>query len=126
MDKILRAALAAIAAVKGQVYPVIADETANGSYLVYKNTKTTNLTALDGDTGCAFVNYDIYSISDKYSTCQEVMDVAASVCTGLAGTQDSSVEIQSVDITDQSPLEWSQKLGAYVSVLSISCFIFKK
>lgn len=126
MDKILRAALAAIKAVKGQVFPVIADETASGAYMVYRNTKTTNLTALDGDTGCAIVNYDIYVIAEKYSVCQDVVDTAASVCSGLAGTTDGGVEIQSVDITDQSPMEWSQKLGAYVSVLSISCFIFKK
>ena len=126
MDKILRAALAAIEAVKGQVFPVVADETASGAYLVYRNTKTTPLAALDGDTGCAFVNYDIHSIADKYSTCQEVMDAASAICSGLAGTTDGGVDIQSVDIINQSPQEWNQDMGAYVSILSISCFISKK
>lgn len=122
----MRAALAAIVAVKDQVFPVIADETANGAYLVYKQTKATNLSTLDGDTGCSTVKYDIYSIAEKYSTCQAVIDAAASVCAGLEDTESDGVEIQSVDIVDQSPLEWSQKLGAYVSVLSISCFISRK
>lgn len=123
MDKILRAALAAIEQVKGQVFPVIADETASGAYLVYRQTKITNLDALDGSTGCAIVTYDIYSVADKYSTCQDVMDAAAAACLALADTTTDGVDIQAVDIINQSPQEWSQKLGAYVSVLSISCFI---
>lgn len=118
--------MAGIEAVKGQAYPVIADETASGAYLVYNRTKTTNLTALDGDTGCSIVTYDIYSIADKYSTCQTVIDAATSVCTGLEGTTDNGVEIQSVDIVSQSPQEWDDMVHAYTSTLTISCFICRE
>ncbi len=122
MDKILRAALAAIEAVKGQVYPVIADETATGTYIVYKLKKNTPLGALDGDTGCSIVTYDIFCISDKYGTGQDVAAAAAAACVSCTGIHDN-IDIQTVDIEDQSPMEWSQRLGAYVSVVSISCFI---
>lgn len=126
MDKILRAALAAIEAVNGQVFPVIADETASGAYLVYRQTKITNLDALDGNTGCAIVTYDIHAIADKYSVCQDVMDAAAAACLALADTTTDGVDIQTVDIINQSPQEWNQDMGAYVSILSISCFIYRE
>ena len=38
MDKILTAALASVAAAGGQVYPLVADETATGSYVAVSYT----------------------------------------------------------------------------------------
>lgn len=125
MDKILRAALAAIKAVKGQVFPVVADETASGDYIVYKQTKNTPLICLDGDTGCSTVIYDISCISDKYGNCMDVLADASAACLSLPGTSLDNVEIQTVDIINQSPQEWSQQLGAYVSTLTVSCFIYR-
>lgn len=126
MDKILRAALAAIETVNGQVYPVIADETASGAYLVYRQTKNTPLTTLDGDTGCSTVIYEISSIADKYGICQEVMAAATAACRALPGTEADNTYIQTVDVIDQSPQSWSQEMGSYVATLTISCFIYQE
>lgn len=125
MDKILRAALAEIEAVKGQVYPFIADETAKGAYLVYRKTKTTPLTTLDGATGCSIVVYDILSVASKYGMCQDVMAAASAACSALEGTETDGVCIQTVDIIDQSPQEWNQETNVYMATLTISCFISK-
>lgn len=126
MDKILRAALAAIVDVHGQVFPIVADETASGAYLVYMQTKNTPLTTLDGDTGCSTVVYDIRSIADKYGVCQDVMAAATAACRALRGTETDNTYIQTVDIINQSPQEWAQEMGAYVSTLTISCFIYQE
>lgn len=125
LDKILRAALAAIQTVKGQVFPVVADETANGAYIVYKQIKSTPLICLDGDTGCSTVVYDVSCIADKYGTCQEVLAEAVTACLSCEGKSLDNVEVQTVNIIDQSPQEWVQSLGAYVSTLTISCFIYR-
>lgn len=125
MDKILRAALAAIEAVRGQAYPVIADKTASGAYIVYKQKKNTPLSALDGSTGCSIVIYDIFCVAEKYSIGQGLAGSVAAACASCVGVH-NDIDVQTVDIIDQSPMEWSQPHNAYVSVVSISCFIYQE
>lgn len=124
MDKILRSALTGISVVKGQVYPLVADETASGSYIVYEQTKNQPLNVLDGTTGCSIISYDIHAISEKYA---DVMELNSLVCSSLlliAGTKSTDgVFVQSVDVIDQKPQEWNQNIGAYRATVSISCFI---
>lgn len=123
MDKILRAALAAIPQVNGQVFPMVGDETAKDTWIVYEQIQNIPLMALDGDTGCATVVYDIHAASNRYGIAQEVMLAASKACLSLEGTETDDVLIQTVTIENQTPQGWSEKHDAYVSTLTISCFI---
>lgn len=122
MDKILTAALASVAAAGGQVYPLVADETATGSYVVYERTKTTPLTTLTGDTGCSIIAYTIHTMGQTYADCMGLTDDIRAACKGIAGTTSDGITVQSVDITDDKPQEFAKELGVYHATLSISCF----
>lgn len=125
MDKILTAALAAVAATGGQVYPLVADETATGSYVVYERTKTTPLATLDGDTGCSIIAYTVHMMGQTYADCMALTDDIRAACLGMAGTVSDGLAVQSVDVTDEKPNEYAKELGVYHATLSLSCFCSK-
>lgn len=125
MDKILAAALAAVKSTGGQVYPLVADETATGSYVVYERTKTTPLTTLTGDTGCSIIAYTVHTMGQTYADCMGLTDDVRAACKGIAGTTSDGITVQSVDITDDKPQEFAKELGVYHATLSISCFCSK-
>ena len=123
MDRILAAALKAIPAINGQVYPLIADETATGAYVVYERVNTNRLNTLGGDTGCAIITYDIHAIAVKYADCIDLTDAARIACTGMTGAQSDGVTVQSVDIIGDKPQEYASDLSAYRATLQISVFV---
>lgn len=124
MDKILRSALAAITAVNEQVYPLVADESATGSYIVYEQTKNTPLNTLSGATNCFTVDYDVHLLAEKYAEIQELTTLVCPALLAIGGTKTTDgVFVQSVDITDQKPQEWNQNIGVYRATVSISCFV---
>lgn len=125
MDKILTAALASVAAAGGQVYPLVADETATGAYVVYERTKTTPLATLSGDTGCSIIAYTIHMMGPTYADCMDLTDGIRAACLGMAGTTSGGLTVQSVDIVDEKPQEYAKEMGVYHGTLSISCFCSK-
>lgn len=123
MDKVLTATLATIPQVHNQVYPLVADESATGAYIVYERTKTTNINTLDGDTGCQIVTYDIHALAQSYADCVTLSDAIKTACKSMAGEQSGSLSVQSVDIIGDSPQEYARDIGVYRCLVQISCFI---
>lgn len=123
MDKILCSTLAAIPSVDGRVYPLKADETAKGTYIVYWQVKNSPLSTLDDSVKCSIVDYEIHILSNVYGDCQETASAAAAASRSMAGVVQGGVFIQSVNVLDQSALEWVPDLKVFASVVKISCFV---
>lgn len=86
-EQAMKSEVESIPGLENKVFPMVAPESVNTPFLIYRKKRIEYTKTLDGFTGNADVDYDIFLASDDYATLQSLNTLLTNKLQGFLSRQ---------------------------------------